>query len=126
MSSNAFGVKGDRSCRQPVKNAIGVTPATSGGADLRGDLDRPCRVPATKCENSFGETVATDRHLTPAELGEVWHCSPNTIRRLFEDEAGVLTYTAAAPSRSPRRRRMVQMRIPARVVIRVHARLSNS
>jgi hypothetical protein len=121
MQMKAVDVTGSRYCRQPA-NSIWVNPATNRAAEVK----RPCRVPATQCKDSVGETIATDQHYTPAELGKVWHCSPNTIRRLFEDEAGVLTYTAAAPSRSPRRRRMVQMRIPARVAIRVHARLSNS
>ncbi len=121
MSLNAVNVMGGRPCRQPAKNSIGGTPTTSTA-----EVDRPCRVPLTLGENSVGETIATDQHYTPAELGKVWHCSANTIRRLFEDEAGVLMFTAAAPSRSPRRRRMVQMRIPARIAIRVHARLSNS
>jgi hypothetical protein len=129
MSMIAYDVNGGRRCRQPAKNSIGdhqVNPATSSAADSRINRERPCRVPSTQHENSVGETIATDQHYTPAELSKVWHYSPNTVRRIFEDEPGVLKVTAAAPSHSPRRRRMVQMRIPARVAMRVHARLSNS
>jgi hypothetical protein len=121
MQMKAVDVIRSRSCRQPA-NSIGVNPATSHATEV----DRPCRVPATHCKDSVGETIATDQHYTPTELGKVWHLSANTIRRLFEEEPGVLTFGAASPSRSPRRRRMVQMRIPARVAIRVHARLSSS
>ncbi len=129
MSMNAVDVNGGRRCRKPVKNSIGdchANPTTSGAADSRIDRERPCRAPPTQYETSMGETIATDQHYTPAELGKVWHWSPNTVRRIFEDEPGVLKVTAAAPSRNPRRRRMVQMRIPARVAMRVHARLANS
>jgi hypothetical protein len=90
-----------------------------------GEDARSCRLPATRNTASVGETIAADQHYTPAELGRVWHCSPNTIRRHFQDEPGVLKITAGpAPARNTRRRRMVQLRIPARVAIRVHARLS--
>ncbi len=70
-------------------------------------------------------TTADDEHYTVAELSEKWHLSPNTVRRLMLDEPGVLKLTAAAPSHNPRKRRMVQLRIPRRVALRVHARLSN-
>jgi hypothetical protein len=126
---NANDVNGGRRCRQPAKNSIGdyqVNPAASSAAASRINRERPCRVPATQRKDSVGETVATDQHYTPNELGKVWHWSSNTVRRVFWDEPGVLKLTAASPSRSPRRRQMVQMRIPARVAIRVHARLSNS
>ena len=121
MQIKAVDVSGSRSCRQPA-NSIRVNPTINRTAEV----DRPCRVPATQWKDSVGETIATDQHYTPTELGKLWHLSANTIRRLFEEEPGVLTFGAASPSRSPRRRRMVQMRIPARVAIRVHARLSNS
>ncbi len=75
---------------------------------------------------SVGETIAEDKHFTVAELAERWHVSPNTVRRIFEGEGGVLRFGAAPERRcrSPRRRHMTQMRIPARVAQRVHARLS--
>ena len=74
--------------------------------------------------DGIGATIDQDTHFTPAELAKKWHSSPNTIRRLFSEEPGVLKITAERPCRSPRRRRMTQLRIPARVAQRVHARLS--
>jgi hypothetical protein len=44
--------------------------------------------------DGVGDTIAQDRHYTPAELSKTWHLSPNTIRRLFSDEPGVLKITA--------------------------------
>jgi hypothetical protein len=80
--------------------------------------------PAT---DGVGDTIAEDKHYTPSELSKMWHLSPNTIRRLFSDEAGVLKITAGPPSaRKVRLRRLVQLRIPVRVAMRVHARLANS
>lgn len=129
MSINEVDVNSGWRCRKPAKSSTGdcqSNPTTSSAAGAHMHRERQCRVPALQFENSVGETNALDQHYTPAELGKVWHWSPNTVRRVFQDEPGVLMITAAAPSHSPRRRRMVQMRIPARIAMRVHARLSNS
>jgi len=79
---------------------------------------------------AVGETISEDKHLTVAELAERWHISPNTVRRIFEREEGVLKFGATGERRcrSPRRRRrlMTQLRIPMRVAQRVHARLSTT
>jgi len=86
-------------------------------------MNRPCRTFGTA--QSLGNTIATDKHYTPSELGRIWHLSPNTVRRLVEDEPGVMKITASpVPLRNTRKRRMVQLRIPERVAMRVHARLS--
>jgi len=61
------------------------------------------------------------RHYSPAEVGKLWNLSPDTIRRLFEKEPGVLLI--GEKSRRGRRR-YVTLRIPASVVARVHRRLS--
>jgi hypothetical protein len=81
--------------------------------------ERPCRTYAT---NLSGDGIAHDQHYTVAELAERWHFSPNTIRRLVEDEPGVLKYGI---TNKKRKRRLVQLRIPERVALRVHAKLSN-
>lgn len=77
---------------------------------------------------AVGETISEDKHLTVAELAERWHVSSNTVRRIFEQEEGVLKFGATEERRcrSPRRRRMTQLRIPMRVAQRVHARLSST
>ncbi len=62
-----------------------------------------------------------ERHYSPAELAELWGLSSDTIRRLFEDEPGVVTIG----ERNPRsKRRYVTLRIPQSVAARVHRRLS--
>jgi hypothetical protein len=86
-------------------------------------INRPCRTFGNA--QSLGDSIATDKHYTPSELGRIWHLSPNTVRRLVQDEPGVMKITAGPPPlRNTRKRRMVQLRIPERVAMRVHARLS--
>jgi hypothetical protein len=67
----------------------------------------------------------SSKHFTAAELGKIWGLSAMTIRRLFEDEPGVLRIEI--PSRREGRK-LVQslftMRIPEDVAQRVHDRLS--
>ena len=98
--------------------------------DLNASRLRPCRTYPSDHKplpDGVGSTIAEDHHYTPSELSKMWHLSPNTIRRLFSDEAGVLKITAGPPSaRKARLRRLVQLRIPVRVAMRVHARLANS
>jgi hypothetical protein len=62
--------------------------------------------------------LATERHWTPEQLGELWGLSADSIRRLFEREPGVLVIERVRP----RRRRT--LRIPESVAERVHRRLS--
>jgi hypothetical protein len=104
-------------------------PQSSPATDAAG-VNRHCRSYAHNHQlaaDGVGETIAQDRHYTPAELSKMWHLSPNTIRRLFSEEAGVLKITAGPPSpRKARKRRLVQLRIPVRVAMRVHAHLTNS
>lgn len=63
---------------------------------------------------------ATEHHFTPTELGTIWGLSAETIRGLFEKETGVLIVATTAKGR----RRYRTFRIPERVAIRVHNRLS--
>ena len=77
--------------------------------------------PAEQHKKDFEATIAGDRHFTPGEVGVIWHLSANKVRRIFDNEEGVLKI--GAPSKT-RKRKLVQMRIPERVLLRVHARLS--
>jgi hypothetical protein len=63
-----------------------------------------------------------ERHFSPAELGELWNLSADTIRRTFENEPGVLVFENAERASS---RRFRTLRIPESVARRVYARLSN-
>jgi hypothetical protein len=66
------------------------------------------------------EQLVAERHFTPQELGELWHVDPNTIRRMFANEDGVLVF--GNPERRSHRR-YYSMRIPTSVAARVHRRL---
>ena len=62
------------------------------------------------------------RHFSPLEIAELWGLSVDCIRKMFENEPGVLVIG----ERSPRRkRRYVTLRIPQTVLERVHSRLSS-
>jgi hypothetical protein len=68
-------------------------------------------------------SVHIERHYAVAEIAEMWNLSPDKVRELFENEPGVLVIG----ERSPRRkRRYVTLRIPQRVLERVHHRLSSN
>ncbi len=67
-------------------------------------------------------TVITERHYTPEELAEIWNLSTDTVRRIFENEPGVLVIER---KRSGSRRRYRTLRIPESVALRVYRRLTN-
>jgi hypothetical protein len=63
-----------------------------------------------------------ERHYSPTELGELWSLSIDTVRRMFESEAGVLVFENPVRSSS---RRFRTLRIPESVAQRVYSRFSN-
>lgn len=72
-----------------------------------------------------GTSIAHDPHYTVSELAKRWHLSPNTVRRLVADEPGVIKITVGPLLRNRRKRHLVSLRIPERVALRVHAKLSS-
>lgn len=64
-----------------------------------------------------------ERHFSPAELGELWNLSIDTVRRMFEDEPGVFVFENPVRTSSRRSR---TLRIPESVAERVYSRLSNA
>jgi hypothetical protein len=62
---------------------------------------------------------AFEEHYSPKHLAKLWGVSPDTIRKLFDEEPGVFI-VEREETRSKRRYRT--MRIPASVAARVHAR----
>ena len=72
----------------------------------------PCGQQSRMCE----------RHYSPAELAEMWNLSADTVRRMFEGEAGVLVFENPVRSSS---RRFRTLRIPESVAQRVYSRFSN-
>jgi transcriptional regulator GlxA family with amidase domain len=66
------------------------------------------------------QTICVEKHYSVAELAQLWQLSRKTIRRMFENEPGVIVW-GVAESRFKRRYRT--LRIPATVVLRVHRQL---
>jgi len=65
-----------------------------------------------------------ERHLSPKEIGEAWGLSDTKVRRMFQNEPGVVLI--GEPSRRLGRklkRSYHTMRIPESVAIRVYERL---
>jgi hypothetical protein len=64
--------------------------------------------------------LPVERHYAPSEVAELWQFNVETIRRLFQDEPGVLVLQAAVKKG---RRPYKTIRIPQSVLERVHKRL---
>lgn len=64
--------------------------------------------------------LCTEKHYSVAELAHIWKLSQNTVRRIFENEPGVIKWGA---SETRFKRRYVTLRIPETVVLRVHRQL---
>jgi hypothetical protein len=64
--------------------------------------------------------TAAERHYTPSEVAALWRLSVETVRRLFQNEPGVMVLQA--PIRKGKRPYKT-IRIPHSVLERVRARL---
>jgi AraC-like DNA-binding protein len=64
-------------------------------------------------------SVALERHYSVSEVATLWSLSERTVRRLFEEESGVLMW---GHSENHRRRCYKTLRIPESVLVRVHQR----
>ncbi len=65
---------------------------------------------------------AMEKHYSASELAARWNLSTDTVRRLFENEPGVLVIGTETGRYS--RRRYITLRIPESVALRAHRRLS--
>jgi hypothetical protein len=61
-----------------------------------------------------------ERHYTVTEIAAIWNLSKDTVRRLFQNEPGVLVLGDTSPRR--RKRLYKTLRIPESVAQRVHQR----
>jgi len=61
-----------------------------------------------------------ERHYTVAEIGKTWNLSRDVVRKLFENEPGVLVI---GNDESRTKRGYHTLRVPESVVQRVHRRL---
>ena len=62
-----------------------------------------------------------EQYFTPKDIAAQWKLSEDTIRRLFQDEQGVLKIGNPNPRG---KRGYVTLRIPRSVMLRVYERLS--
>ena len=58
-----------------------------------------------------------ERHYTPKELAELWKLDESTVRRMFQDESGVLKIGSAGRRE---KRDYVTLRIPASTAARFY------
>jgi hypothetical protein len=66
---------------------------------------------------------STEKHYSVAELAKIWQLSEHTVRRMFENQPGVLRWGS---EEQRFRRRYVTLRIPESVVARVHRQLQTA
>jgi len=59
-----------------------------------------------------------ERHFTPRDLADLWKLDETTIRRIFQDEPGVLKIGKA--NRRDGKRDYITLRIPESVAARVY------
>jgi transcriptional regulator GlxA family with amidase domain len=64
--------------------------------------------------------LAAEKHYSVSELARLWGLSERTIRRMFENEPGVLCWGS---SESRFRRGYKTLRVPETVMLRVHRQL---
>jgi transcriptional regulator GlxA family with amidase domain len=70
-----------------------------------------------KLQSSQAMGVFAERHYTVAEIAALWNLSKDTVRRMFQNEPGVLVLGGHS---SGRKRRYATLRIPHFVLERVH------
>ena len=62
-------------------------------------------------------TLGLERHYSVGEIAKIWGLSEKTVRRICEDEDGVLKW--GIPE-TRRKRSYITLRIPESVLLRVH------
>ena len=63
-----------------------------------------------------GLVLGLERHYSVAEIAEMWGLSEKTVRRIFEEEDGVLQW---GNPETRRKRGYITLRIPESVLLRV-------
>jgi hypothetical protein len=69
---------------------------------------------------SIEAPAPAEQHYAPAEVAGLWHLDVETIRRMFQDEPGVMVLQSPVKKG---RRPYKTIRIPQSVLERVHKRL---
>lgn len=74
-------------------------------------------LPASSGPSSFAE-----RHYAIAEIAELWNLSPDAVRKVFQDEPGVMVLGGQGAGH---KRKYTTLRVPESVLQRVHRRMTN-
>jgi hypothetical protein len=78
-------------------------------------------VPPAVSLPAVGQSSFAERHYVVAEIAELWHLSSDAVRKLFQDEPGVLVLDGQG---APHKRRYTTLRVPESVLKRVHRRMT--
>jgi hypothetical protein len=73
-------------------------------------------------DNTPARPLAVERHYSPAEIAELWSLSADCVRKIFENEPGVLVIGNGQVKRG--KRSYTTLRIPQSVLDRVHRRMA--
>lgn len=73
--------------------------------------------------SSLAEGLYAERHYSVSEVAALWHLSQDAVRKLFQNEPGVLVLGGTG---SLHKRRYTTLRIPESVLQRLHRRLSRA
>ena len=79
--------------------------------------------PAIRPQSVSDQTApdkAIERHYSLEQIGELWGLSTRTVRKMFENEPGIIVFGNTG---SLKKRRYLTLRIPESVLLRVHRRL---
>jgi hypothetical protein len=77
--------------------------------------------PASASLPISGISGFTERHYAIAEIAGLWNLSSDAVRKLFQDEPGVLVLGGQG---APHKRRYTTVRVPESVLQRVHRRMT--
>lgn len=88
---------------------------------LRGLSSSDSQLHPVASANSGAALSALERHYSPDELAAIWSLSADTVRRIFEQERGVLVIEQ---TKTRAKRRYRTLRIPESVALRVHRRMT--
>jgi hypothetical protein len=75
----------------------------------------------TKNEQQTASAPALEKHYSIAEIAKLWALSEKTVRKMFENEGGVLSW--GRPQSNGKKRSYVSLRVPESIMIRIHQRM---
>jgi transcriptional regulator GlxA family with amidase domain len=91
-----------------------------GAAQMSSLVRKPALSIGVRANTVGSFELAAERHYSVSELASLWGLSDRTVRRMFENEPGVLCWGS---SESRHKRGYKTLRIPETVMLRVHRQL---